>query len=103
MLLQDIRDMLAAVDPDIQHYESTDTDRDYTVWAETRMLPAYANCERLDAWEVRVDRWTETEFDGVAAALAELFNSSDRVSFAYSVSYDVSTHRIHHAFVLQVV
>lgn len=102
-LLLEIRDMLAAIDPRIQHYESTHDDGDYTVWYETRMLPVFANCDRLDAWEVRVDRFTEQEYDAMAAAFVEAFNESDRVSYSYSVSYDVNTRRIHHAFVLQVV
>ena len=42
MTLNEIRTMLVAVDPDIRHYFSTETAKDYTYWEETGRLPLLA-------------------------------------------------------------
>lgn len=98
MTLGDIRTLLVSADPNIHHYFSTETDRDYTYWEETRRLPLTADDRHLEAWRFWVHRFTRSEFDPVARRIFDLLDSDPRTSVIHTTDFDLESGYIHHIF-----
>ena len=99
MTLDEIREMVAAIDPTAGHYESEHRDGDpYTVWRERRPLPYTADGQHIGALRFQVDRFTKSENDAIAAALFAALEAREDVAFEYLPDYEPDTGYIHHIF-----
>ena len=98
MTLQEIKDLLIRVDPTIKHYFTTDKNKDYTYWEETRRLPFIADDQHEDAWRFYVHRYTRSEFDQIAAQLFSALDADPRVAVSHATDYDPESGYIHHIF-----
>lgn len=98
MTLTDIRDLLVQIDPDIRHYFSTETTRDYTYWEETRQLPLTADDRHDEAWRFYVHRFTRDEFDPVAQRIMQALDADPRTTVSHTVTYERDSGYIHHIF-----
>lgn len=99
MTLAEIRDMLVAVDPTIEHYQSTNQSRDYSVWAEYQRLNLMSDDQHSDeGWMFQVDRFTKAENDPIATAFFNVLDADSRVAVVHQVDYEPTTGWIHHIF-----
>lgn len=98
MTLAEIRSKLAAVDPDIKHYFSVESARDYTYWEETRRLPFLADGVHDEGWQFTVHRFTRDEFDPLARRLFDTLDADPRTAVSHTVDFEPDTGYIHHIF-----
>lgn len=98
MTVEEIRDLVVAVDPGARHYVSNWEGESFTVWQETRLMDLHADDEQLEGWMFEIDCFTKTEFDPVAAAMREALEKHPGVSYRYQVIYDPDTGYIRHIF-----
>lgn len=101
MTLNEIRDMLVAVDPDIRHYFTMSDEESYTYWEETRPLPFVAEGGHpagQSGWRFYVHRFTKIEGDPLAASIYEALDESFRVAVQWTVDREQDTGYIHHIF-----
>lgn len=100
MNLRDIQSFLVAVDPTIEHYESTHKNADaYTVWYEIQRSGLRAgNRFPEKSWRFQIDRFTRQEYDPVAAALESALENCPAIAYDYLVDYEPDTGYIHHIF-----
>ena len=105
MTVQEIKDLLLSVDPDVQRY---DHDRAgsgdaYTVWQELRPLGLYGDGQEEGTIRFQVDRFTKNEDEGTALALKAALESQDDIAVDYLVDYERDTGYIHHIYVCEAV
>lgn len=98
MKLQEIRAMVAGVDPKARHYVATAEDEEFTRWQEYEYIGNPADDEYGDGWKFQIDRFTKTEFDEVAEAIKEALKKTPGLAFAYMVEYEQDSGYIHHIF-----
>ena len=97
MTLTEIRNILVGVDPDIRHHFSTETERNYTYWEETRRLPLLADDGHLEAWAFTVHRFTRDENDPLVNLLFEALDANPAIGVTYQGgAYDTDSGYIHH-------
>ena len=100
MTVQEIKDLLVAVDPDVQRY---DHDRAgsgdaYTVWQELRPVGFYGDGREDGSIRFQVDRFTKDENDATAAALLAALEGREDIAVDYLVDYERDTGYIHHIY-----
>ena len=105
MTVQEIKDLLVSVDPDVQRY---DHDRagsgdDYTVWHELRPVGCYGDGEEEGTIRFQVDRYTKAEDDETAALLKATLEEQDDIAVEYLTDYDKEDDYIHHIFVCEAI
>lgn len=98
MTLDEIRELLITVDPDIRHHRSEHLEPDYTYWDETHLLGIAADNSQFDDWAFVVHRYTKRESDHIAKALFNALNSDPRVAMVYRVDHSRDEGYIHHIF-----
>ena len=99
MTLNDIKYLIAAVDPASRHYFSESKSRDYTYWEETRRLNTRADDRYADeAWRFYIHRYTKDPADGIADALEAVLDADERIAFSHTRDFDRATGYIHHIF-----
>lgn len=104
MTIQEIKDLLVSVDPNVQRYDHDSRGRDaYTVWHEIRPLGLYGDGQEEGTIHFQVDRFTLEEDEEMAAALLEALESRDDIAVDYQVDYekeDTGAERgwIHHIY-----
>lgn len=105
MTVQEIKDLLVGVDPDVQRY---DHDRAgsgdaYTVWRELEPVGLYGDGRENGTWRIQVDRFTREEDEETALLLRETLEDQDDIAVEYRVDYERDTGYIHHIFVCEAV
>lgn len=98
MTLAEIRTLLAGVDPDIRHYFSTETKRDYSYWEESQRLPFLRDDRHGEAWRFYVHRFTRDEFDPVARRFFDTLDADPRTAVIHTVDHEADSGYIHHVF-----
>ena len=98
MTLEDIRALLVSVDPDIRHYFSTETSRDYSYWEETQRLPFTADDVHEEGWRFYVHRFTRDERDPIAPRLFAVLESDPGTTVKWKVDHEPDSGYIHHIF-----
>ncbi len=103
MTVQEIKDLLVAVDPDVQRY---DHDRAgsgdaYTVWQELRPVGFYGDGREDGSIRFQVDRFTRDEDEPTAAAILDALESRDDIAVDYQTDYERDTGYIHHIYVCE--
>ena len=98
MTLEDIRTLLANVDPDIRHYFSEEPSQDYSYWEETRRLPFMADDLHEEGWRFYVHRFTRDERDPIAPRLFAALESDPGTTVAWRVDHEPDSGYIHHIF-----
>lgn len=97
MTLEEIKAVLVSVDPDISHFYSMKTQKDYSYWEETKRLPFTADDVHQEAWRFYVHRFTRDDMDPIAE---NFFTTLDNCGI--SVSHTKETLNddgiIHHIF-----
>ena len=103
MTIQEIKNLLVAVDPDIQRYDHdrAGTGEAYTVWAELRPVGCYGDGKEEGTIRFQVDRFTKEEDEGVALALKAALENEDDIAVDYLVDYERDTGYIHHIYVCE--
>ena len=105
MTVQEIKDLLVGVDPDVQRY---DHDRAgsgdaYTVWRELEPVGLYGDGRENGTWRIQVDRFTREEDEETALLLRETLEDQDDIAVEHRVDYERDTGYIHHIFVCEAV
>ena len=100
MTIQEIKNLLVAVDPDIQRY---DHDRSgdgeaYTVWAEIHPVGFYGDGQEQGSIRFQVDRFTKEEDEAMAESIRRALEDADYIAVDYRVDYEKDTGWIHHIF-----
>lgn len=98
MTLEEIRELVVSVDPNVRHYFSTETEHDYSYWEETHQLPFVGDDVHLDAWKFYVHRFTRSEHDPVARLFMQALDADPRVAVKHTVDYENDTGYIHHIY-----
>lgn len=103
MTVQEIKDLLVSVDPDVQRYDHDRTgDGDaYTVWWETGPIGLYGDGQEEGTIRFQVDRFTKEEDEALAALLKETLEAQDDITVDYRVDYEKDTGYIHHIYVCE--
>lgn len=97
MTLSDIKDILVAVDPGIQHYFSM-SKGNYSYWEERNPLPFTADDRHEEAWHFYVHRYTKDHRDQIAADLFAALDGHPAIAVRYETDYDRDTGYIHHIY-----
>lgn len=100
MTIQEIKDLLTGIDPDVQRYDhdhAGDGDA-YTVWQEFTPSDFHGDGRTQGGIRFQVDRFTKEEDDATAAALLEALEGNDFIAVDYLVDYERDTGYIHHIF-----
>ena len=103
MTLSEIRIKLAGISPDIRHYFTSETQRDYTYWEETRRLPYTADNVHEEGWRFYVHRYTRDEYDTVAADIFAALDADPAIAVSHEVDYDPDSGYIHHIFECETI
>ena len=100
MTLDDIRDLVIAIDPNAGHYDSAFRGRrSYTVWQEIQRAGLFADNKRpCKSWRFQIDRFTKHENDAIAQQLEEALEADPRITYNYVVDYEPGTGYIRHIF-----
>lgn len=98
MTVEEIRDLVAAIDPEARHYVSNKEGDAFTVWQEYRQLDFSADDTYQEGWAFEIDYYTKKEFDPVAKALALALEAHPGVSYTHQVVYETDTGYIRHIF-----
>lgn len=104
MTLDEIKALIAGVDPAARHYYSAADGRDYTVWEETDRLPLVGDDHHIaEGWAFYVHRFTKQEGDPIAAALFAALDAAPEIAVSHTVDMEPDTGYIHHIFTCQGV
>lgn len=105
MTVQEIKDILIGVDPEVQRYDHdrAGTGDAYTVWREITPIGLYGDGQEEGSWRFQVDRFTKDEDEELAASLKETLEAQDDIAVDYHVDYERDTGYIHHIFVCEAV
>lgn len=100
MTVQEIKDMLVAVDPEVQRYDHdrAGTGDAYTVWQETTPDGFYGDGQEEGSLRFQVDRFTKEEDDEIAQRLKEALEARDDVAMDYLVDVEKDTGCVHHIY-----
>lgn len=98
MTLEDVKALVLSADEQAMHYVHAKGRSAYTTWRETRGLNLMANNEHERGWAFTIDRFTQTEFDGVAKSIAQILTEAEGVAYSYLVDYERDSGYIHHIF-----
>lgn len=99
MTLEEIKNLLVTVDPDIKHYFTMGTGDAYTYWEETKRLPSMANGVHSEVgWRFYVHRFAKAQGDTMAASIFQALDDDVRVAVSWTVDYEPETGYIHHIF-----
>lgn len=98
MTVEEIRDLVVAVDPGARHYVSNREGDAFTVWQEYRLLDFAADDEHQEGWAFEIDYYTKQDMDPRARALMEALEAHPGVSYTYQVVYEADTGYIRHIF-----
>ena len=105
MTVQEIKDLLVSVDPDVQRYDHdrAGSGEAYTVWYELRPVGLYGDGQEEGSIRFQVDRFTKDEDEGIALALKAALEAEDDIAVDYLVDYERDTGYIHHIYVCEAV
>lgn len=98
MNLEDIQFFCASIDPDIRHYFTTETKKNYSYWEEINVLPLLADDHHEPAWRFAIHRFTRIERDPVVRRLFDVLENDDRIAYSYTSDFEQDTGYIHHVF-----
>ena len=99
MTVEEIKEILVAVDPDVQRYDHDHQGTEsYTVWREFGRAGFYGDGVEDGTIRFQVDRFTKTEDDETAAALLEALEAQDDIAVDYLVDYERDSGYIHHIY-----
>lgn len=100
MTIQEIKDILTAVDPDAQRYEHdrAGTGDAYTVWAEITPVGFYGDGQEQGSIRFQVDRFTKEEDEAMAESIRRALENTDYITVDYRVDFEKDTGYIHHIF-----
>ena len=100
MTIQEIKNLLVAVDPDIQRYDHdrAGTGEAYTVWAEIHPVGFYGDGQEQGSIRFQVDRFTKEEDEAMAESIRRALEDADYIAVDYRVDYEKNTGWIHHIF-----
>lgn len=98
MTLEDVRDLVLAADPAALHYRHARGCGPYTTWRETQRILRRADDAPELGWAFTIDRFTQQEFDPVAAAIERVLLEAEGVAYRYTVDYERDSGYIHHIF-----
>ena len=105
MTVQEIKDLLTGVDPNVQRYDhdAAGSGDAYTVWYELRPVGCYGDGEEEGTIRFQVDRFTKEEDEAIAAALLETLEARDDIAVEYLVDHERDTGYIHHIYVCEAI
>lgn len=101
MTLKEIRDLLVSIDPDIRHYFTAGSGRDYTYWEQTDRLALTADNRHEEAWRFYVHRFTRDEFDPLTRRIFETLDADPRTAVSQTDDYEPESGYIHHIFTVE--
>lgn len=105
MKLQDLRDLLLAVTPNVFHYDASGQTGNYIVWAEDgEGASGHADGQKTtQVIQGTIDYFTRTEFDPVVDEIQDKLNSVDIAWRLNSIQHEKDTGYIHFEWVWEMV
>lgn len=105
MTVQEIKDLLVAMDPDVQRYDHDRAGEGeaYTVWREVQPVGLYGDGQEEGSIRFQVDRFTKEEDEETATQIRAALEGQDDITVDYRVDYERDTGYIHHIFDCEAV
>jgi hypothetical protein len=105
MTTQDIKELIARIDPEASHYECATDGRNFTVWMEYERITLYADDDGVEhGWHFEVDRYTKDEYDPIVERIEQALMACENVTLKpRTVQYDQMTGYIRHIFDCEAV
>ena len=105
MTVQQIQDLLAAIDPDVHHYDCATDGSNFTVWMEYQRTIFYADDGSAElSWKFEIDRYTKDEYDPIVERIEQALMACENVTLKpRTVQYDQITGYIRHIFDCEAV
>lgn len=98
MTVQQIKEMVLAIDPDAKHYYTSKQGNAFTVWGEYERAGQGAEDRHDYGWKFEIDRYTRDEEDTVPDMIEQILIDHPGVSYTYQVYYDHTARYIVHVF-----
>lgn len=105
MSLDEIKNMLLEVTPNVHHYKAWKESESYIVWAEDgESSSTHAdNKKLLQVLDVTIDLFTRMENDPLIGQLQQAFNDREIPFELLSVQFEDDTSYIHYEYLIQAV
>ena len=98
MTVQQIKEMVLAIDPDAKHYYTSKKGNAFTVWGEYERAGQDAEDRHDYGWKFEIDRYTRDEEDTVPDMIEQILIDHPGVAYTYQVYYDHTARYIVHVF-----
>ena len=98
MTVQQIKEMVLAIDPDAKHYYTSKQGNAFTVWGEYERAGPGAEDRHDYGWKFEIDRYTRDEEDSMPNQIEQMLIDHHGVSYTYQVFYDHTAGYIRHVF-----
>ena len=104
MTLPQFSAWISAIDPTATHYVQPAATNECTVWREYQLDAVYADGKQTaEVWKVQIERYTPTENDPIAAAIAEAIEESDCIAASSRIDSDPSNGMLRYIFDCEVL
>lgn len=104
MTLDDVKDLLATVDPDAKHYFSGFNGDAFTVWEETHRLQFKADNRVAEhGWAFEIYRYTMSEEDPIRDQLIALLDSREDIAYSLETRWIMGTDYVVYTFFCECV
>ena len=98
MTVQQIKEMVLAIDPDAKHYYTSKQGNAFTVWGEYERAGKGAEDRHNYGWRFEIDRYTRDEEDSMPDKIEQILIDHPGVAYTYQVYYDHTARYIVHVF-----
>lgn len=104
MKLNDLRDLLLTITPNVYHYFATGQTGNYILWAEDGEGNSQGadDTKEYQSLQGTIDYFTKTEFDPVSNQIQDALNSADIAWKLNSVQHETDTGYIHYEWLWEV-
>ncbi|MBP0973652.1 MAG: hypothetical protein J5851_07095 [Oscillospiraceae bacterium] len=104
MTLENFRDLLLTVTPDVYHFEAH-KDEEYIVWHEVGGISLTGDDRHAETGtRIAVDYYTKQEYDTLPARLSETLGSCPDIALSDErVMFEPETELIHYAYTCEVI
>ena len=98
MTVQQIKEMVLAIDPDAKHYYTSKQGNAFTVWGEYERAVQGTEDRHDYGWKFEIDRYTRDEEYSMPNQIEQMLIDHPGVSYTYQVFYDHTAGYIRHVF-----
>ena len=104
MTLSEFSTWLSGIDPTATRFSQPKATNQCTVWREYQPRPLHADGKAVArVWKVQIERYTPTEDDPIAAAIAEAIENSDCIAASCQIDSDPESGILRYLFECEVL